>query len=204
MATQQASPSAPTAGSGDLPYGRVAIVLHWTIAALILTQIGLGWYMNEVLPDHSPAQAAVESLHISLGLTTFVLVLVRIGWRLVKPPPPLPASLPAWERLLVRATHLLVYLLILALPLTGWAMVSLHNGPIPFWGLPWPHLPGVAHLAGANTRPLRKTLQAIHTNTLIWIVLASLVLHVAGALKHQFDGNPVVWRMAPFLKPGAR
>ena len=55
---------------GERRYGAVSIALHWTIAILILTQIGLGWYMNEVLPDHTPAQDQIESLHISLGLTT--------------------------------------------------------------------------------------------------------------------------------------
>jgi cytochrome b561 len=182
-------------------YGNVAAGLHWIIALLILVQIGLGWTMNEWVPDHSPIQRSIEGVHISLGLTTLLLVLVRIGWRLAKPNPPFPVDLAPWERALATASHLVFYLLILALPLTGWAMVSLHNGPISFWGLPWPHLPGVAHLAGANPRPFRKSLQLIHTNWLIWVVLANLALHVAGALKHQFDGHPVLWRIVPFLKP---
>lgn len=181
----------------DQRYGTVAMVLHWTIAALILVQIGLGWYMNELLPDHSAAQDRITSLHISIGLTTLLLVLVRIGWRLINPPPPMPLDLAGWERALAGATHVLFYVLILALPLTGWAMVSLGKGGISFWGLPWPHLPGMGHLAGANPRALRKLLQRTHTNILIWIVLANLALHVAGALKHQFDGHPVLWRMLP-------
>jgi cytochrome b561 len=188
---------------GARRYGAVSIALHWTIAALILLQIGLGWYMNEVLPDHTPAQAAVETLHISVGLTVLLLVLVRIGVRLTHPAPPLPAAMSAPEKLAANAVHLLFYLLMLALPLTGWAMVSVRGHPILFWGLPWPALPGLGFLAGPDHKPLRESLQQVHTDTLVWIVLGSLALHVAGALKHQFDGHPVLWRMLPFLKPPA-
>jgi cytochrome b561 len=202
MATADAQ--SPAGAAGDRRYGAASIVLHWTIAALILTQIGLGWYMNEVLPDHSPAQAAVQSLHISVGLTTLLLVLVRIGVRLAHPAPPLPAGFPLWERILARTTHVLFYLLILALPLTGWAMVSLRKPPISFWGLNWPRMPGLAPFAGQAHRAFQHGLQHVHVYILIWIVLINLALHVAGALKHQFDGKPVLWRMAPFIGPRPR
>jgi cytochrome b561 len=106
-------------------YGQLSIALHWTIALAILVQIGLGWCMNEALPDHSPAQAAVQAIHVSLGLTILLLVLVRIGVRLTHPAPPPPSDLAAWERILAQASHILFYVLMLALPLTGWALVSL-------------------------------------------------------------------------------
>lgn len=190
--------------TGDpLRYGTAAMVLHWTLAVLILVQIGLGWIMNELLPDHSPRQTFVEGVHISLGLTILLLVLVRIGIRLAKPPPPLPAGMPAWERGLSGASHLLFYVLMLAMPLTGWALVSLAAHPISFWGLPWPHLPGVGALFGSPPpKAVRHQLSHIHVYILIWIVLLNLALHVAGAIKHQFDGRPVFWRMTG-LKPPA-
>ncbi|MBV9511865.1 MAG: cytochrome b/b6 domain-containing protein [Caulobacteraceae bacterium] len=191
--------------SRDRAYGRTAIVLHWLIAALILIQIGLGWWMNEVLPDHSPAQASIVSIHISLGLTILLLVLVRIGVRLANRPPALPAELPAWEVYLARASHLLFYLLMLALPLTGWVMVSLGPRPIAFWGLPWPHLPGVGLLFGSPAPHwAHHELSHIHVYILIWIILINLALHVAGALKHQFDGKPVLWRMTRLQAPASR
>jgi cytochrome b561 len=183
-------------------YSAAAIVLHWTIALLILVQIALGWTMNEWLPDHSPRQAFVEGVHISLGLTILLLVLVRIGLRLVRRPPPLPLGMPAWERALATASHLLFYILLLILPLTGWALVSLSAHPISFWGLPWPHLPGVGALLGSPApKAVRHQLSHIHVYILIWIVLLNLALHVAGALKHQFDGRPVLWRMAGWKRP---
>ncbi len=160
--------------------------------------------MNHVLPDHSPAQEAVERLHISIGLTALLLILVRIGVRLTHPAPPLPVGLQRWERVLARASHWLFYLLMLALPLTGWAIVSMRPIPIGFWTLEgWPKLPGLAGLAGQAHRPLRHTLLQFHTDYLVWIILANLALHIAGALKHQFDGSPVLWRMLPFkaLRP---
>ena len=194
----------PPSGRAGLGYSPVAVFLHWTIAALILIQIGLGWYMNEVLPDHSPAQAGIEGIHISLGLTILLLVLARIAWRLTHPAPPMPAGLAVWERALANASHLLFYLLMLIMPLTGWALVSLGTHPISFWGLPWPHLPGVGAILGSPApRPVRKELAHIHVYILIWVVLVNLALHVAGALKHQFDGHPVLWRMTGGKPPRA-
>lgn len=202
--TTSPSKEAGSRFDSDRRYNSVAIVLHWTIALLILVQMGLGWYMNEWLPDHSAAQAAIETLHVSLGLTTFLLILVRIGVRLSHPAPPLPAGLHGWERVLAGGSHWLFYGLMLALPLTGWAMVSIGHRPIGFWGLQWPHLPRFSGMGKAEGHVLRETLQNFHTYVLIWLVLGNLALHVAGALKHQFDGHPVLWRMLPLLKrPGA-
>jgi cytochrome b561 len=195
----------PTRSTGlsERRYSLAAIVLHWTIAALILTQIGLGWYMNEVLPDHTPAQDQVEGLHISLGLLTLLFILLRIAIRIIHRPPPLPPEMAGWERVLAQATHAAFYVLMLALPLTGWMMVSAHPEAIHFFGLGFPHMPGVAGLLAQGGKPLRHTLQWLHTYVFIWIILVTLALHVAGALKHQFDGHPVLWRMIPGLKPRA-
>ncbi len=185
----------------DVRYGGIAIALHWTLAILILLQVVLGWWMNEWVPDHSPIQKTIEGVHISVGLSVLLLVLFRIVWRLTHRPPPLPPGIAAWERGLAGAGHILFYILMLALPLTGWAMVSMHaGGHVSFWGLPWPELPGMAQIGGANPRPLRGALQLFHTNLLIWVILANLALHIAGALKHQFDGHPVLPRMWPMRR----
>jgi cytochrome b561 len=193
----------PTASGQRGRYATIAMALHWTIAALILTQIGLGWYMNEVLPDHSPAQDQIQTLHISIGLTTLMLIAARIGVRLAFPPPPLPAGLQGWEKALAGFGHGLFYLLMILLPLSGWALVSVHKGPISFWGLNWPKLPGLGFLKTPDHKSWREALQASHTTVFIYIILANLALHVAGALKNQFDGQPVLWRMIPFMRrPG--
>jgi cytochrome b561 len=183
-------------------YTTAAIWLHWTIATLLLLQIALGWIMNEVLPDHTPNQELAQNIHISLGLTILILVAVRIIVRLTHAPPHLPAGTPGWERFLSNTVHFVFYVLMLVIPLTGWALVSLGNQPISFWGLPWPHLPGVHAVMGNPVpKPSHQALKHIHVYVMIWIFFLNLSLHVAGALKHQFDGRPVLWRMTCLRRP---
>ena len=204
MSTDPLAPwgAVPTAGpvldAGR--YSRIAMALHWTLAVLILGQIVLGWYMNEWIPDHTAYQDQVEGIHIELGLTILLLVLVRIGVRLAVRPPALPADLAPWENHLAHAAHILFYVLMVVLPLTGWALVSAGPDPISFWGLTWPHLPGLSFMVGPTHKAARHLMKSVHTDYLIWIILANVVLHVAGALKHQFDGHPVLWRMIPWMK----
>ncbi|MGH7023567.1 MAG: cytochrome b [Caulobacteraceae bacterium] len=190
-----------SAGRAVRRYDQVSIILHWLIAAMVVVQLCLGWYMNEVLPDHSAAQASVRAVHISWGLTILILVLIRIAWRLTHWPPPLPSAMPLWERIFARFTHVLFYLLLLVLPLTGWSIVSLTGHPIHFWGLPWPRLPGVGLIFGSPpTKAVRHALAHTHVFILIWIVVVTLALHVAGALWLQFRGPRVLWRMT-WMKP---
>lgn len=192
-----------TGAEGGRRYSATAIFLHWAVAILILVQIGLGWYMNEVLPDHSPAQDQVQDIHVTIGLTVLILVLIRIGVRLLQPVPPPPEGMAGWEKALAHLTHWLFYALILIMPLTGWALVSVRHEDIPFWGLQWPAMPGLANLPRPEVRAVGHQLKHIHVYILIWIALINLALHVAGALKHQFDGHPVLWRMLPMLRPRA-
>jgi cytochrome b561 len=192
--TQVAKPARVAMLDGDR-YALSAIVLHWTIAVLIVIQLFLGWWMNEWVPDHSPLQDQIQWIHVSLGITILLLVLVRIAVRLAKPPPPEPSDIPGWERPLISFTHTLFYVLLIVIPLTGWAIISLSKEGPSLWGIPWPRLPGLGFLA--HNRAWRHDLKSIHTFWLIWLVLLNLALHVAGALKHQFDGHPVLWRMLP-------
>jgi cytochrome b561 len=188
---------APTTAPATSRYDAVSIALHWSIAALVVLQLGLGWTLNELVPDHSPVQAQILSVHISTGATILILTLARIGWRLANPAPPLPADMPLWERVFAGATHVLFYVLLLALPLTGWAIVSIHPGAMHVWGIPWPKLPGLGFMATPDHKAWRRELTHIHVYILIWIALITLVMHVAGALWRQFAGHSVLWRMAP-------
>jgi cytochrome b561 len=184
-----------TLGS-EARYARAAILLHWTIALLIVVQVFLGWWLNEWVPDHSPIQDQITAVHISLGLTILLLVLVRIGVRLTHRPPPQPVASPAWERIVAGFTHLLFYALMLILPLSGWALVSIGKHPIEFWGLPWPRLPGAVAVFGSPApKAVHKALMHFHVYILIWIVVLNLALHVAAAVWHQVVGRPVLQRM---------
>lgn len=181
-------------------YGRVAQVLHWTIALLVVLQIALGWYMGDL--EDRAARRVLEGRHISIGITILLLTLIRIGWALTHRRPALPSGMPGWERGLARATHILFYVLLLAMPLSGWIMESVGPRPISFWGVPWPHFPGLAAmLAGQDTEAFKDTVESLHGAPLVWSMICLIGLHVAGALKHQFDGHPILWRMVPGLKP---
>ena len=188
------------AGREPRRYSSLSTALHWAIALLIFVQIGLGWYFNEVLPDHSPAQDQVQDFHVSLGLTTLLLILVRLGSRFFVPMPQLPPDLPRWENRLAHAVHILLYVLMLALPLSGWLLLTVRHAPIPFWGIDWPALPGLEAYTGRAHRAFGQAAKHFHIFIMIWIALGLIGLHVAGAIKHQFDGHPVLWRMIPFLK----
>ena len=185
-------------------YSAISMGLHWMIALLIFVQIGLGWYFNEALPDHSPAQDRIQDIHVSLGLTTLLLILVRIVSRFFIAMPPLPRDLPKWENRLAQVAHVLLYALMLVLPLSGWLLLTFRHAPIPFWGFHWPALPDLAAIAPADSRSFSRAVKHFHIFTLIWAALGLVGLHVAGAVKHQFDGHAVLWRMIPFLRPPKR
>ncbi len=180
-------------------YSRVAKFLHWSIAILALLQIALGWYMGEV--EDRGVRRMLEGRHISIGITILLLTVARIGWSLTHPRPPLPQTIPRWERGLAHATHTLFYMLLLILPLSGWIMESVGTRPVPFWGLTWPHFPGLdGMLAGRDSEAFKDTVEDLHGTPLVWSMVALIVLHIGGALKHQFDGRPVLWRMVPGMK----
>ena len=167
-------------------YSRVAIAFHWTIAALIVFNLWLG-LAHEALPKGWQ----VMPVHKSIGLTVLALTLGRIGWRLAHPAPPLPGDLRPWERLAAKASHLLLYALMLALPLTGWAMSS---GPKRY-PLSWFGLVDVPYLPmSADAAKLGHDAHGLFG----WAMIALLLLHVGAALRHHFVlRDNVLARMTP-------
>src|SRR5688572_11653385 len=118
-------------------YSTVAIVLHWLIALTLAFQLALGWAMPE-----GPSGFDEYQLHKSVGVTILVLTLARLAWRLTHRPPP-PVEL-GWGGFLAKSVHTGFYVFLIAMPLTGWAIVSTSRIEVPtvLWGvLPWPHLP---------------------------------------------------------------
>jgi cytochrome b561 len=183
-------------------YSGVAIALHWTIAALLLTNIGLAWWFNTL---KGGAQIEPIQWHKSFGITILVLSVARLAWRLAVPAPKLPVYVTGWEMWLAKTVHVLFYVVMLGMPLSGWAMVSASSlikvFPIKLFHLiPWPAMSFLTNL------PHDQMKQAHHLFALTHGLLAKLaygliVLHVAGALKHQFISNDdVVARMIPFLR----
>lgn len=162
-----------------VPYTAVAISLHWLIALLIFGGFGLGWYMHEL--PLSPQKLKLYSWHKWIGVTVFGLVLLRAAWRTRHPPPPLPASVPLWQRRASAASHALLYGLMIVIPLSGWLYSSASGFPTVYLGIPALTLPDLVE----KDKLLAASLKTVH----LWLnyLLAALVsLHVAAALKHQF------------------
>ncbi|HEY2707678.1 MAG TPA: cytochrome b [Caulobacteraceae bacterium] len=182
-------------------YSSVSIALHWLIALLILTNIGLAWYFGTL---KGPEAIPPVQLHKSIGITVLLLSLVRIGWRLTHPAPALPEHMAGWEKFAARATHLVFYGLMLGLPLSGWAMVSASplikvHPTVLFTVVPWPTFPFLP-ADHDQLHALRKLFAFTHEK-LAWLAYATIVLHVVAALKHHvIDRDDVLSRMLPFLR----
>lgn len=176
-------------------YSAGAVALHWLTAAAFAFQIGLGWRMDG---PRGPETFAVFQLHKSVGITILLLTLVRIGWRLTHRPPPYPATLRPLDIALARTVHAAFYLLLLGLPLSGWLIVSSSKVAVPtflYGTIPWPHVPGVAALGAAHKATINDLAARTHV-VLVWSALAAILLHVAGALKHQlFERGDYLARM---------
>ena len=180
-------------------YSSVAIILHWTIAAALALQIVLGWRIGDV---EGVTRTAVLQLHKTIGVTILVLTVVRMIWRMTKKPPAMDSSLTPIERFASHWVHMGFYAALMALPLTGWAMVSAQRvGAMKLLGgLRWPDFPIVTALPGDLQDTLADLLDKSHS-ALVWVMLGLIALHVAGALKHHYiSKDPTVSRMAPVAR----
>lgn len=188
-------------------YSTVAMVLHWAIAIAIVGLIAAGTWMADAIkvPETQGLAFSVYQWHKSLGLAVLVLSVLRLAWRFVKPPPPLPASMPGWERTLAGVSHTAFYVLMIGMPLLGWAMVSASPLGLPtivFGLFEWPHIPFLADLE--DKKPVEDALKTAHMAG-GYLLAGLLVLHVGAALKHHFvSRDDVLARMVPGVKAPAR
>jgi cytochrome b561 len=175
-------------------YGAVAQAFHWLIAALIVTQFVLA-NMADDLPIGAH-KLALLARHKSFGMTVLMLAILRLLWRLRNPPPELPPHMTPLERKLARATHVAFYVLLFAMPITGWLMSSAKNYSVSWFGLfTWPNLIGKNEAAFDLLRSTHDTLSGV--------LFAIAVLHILAALKHHFwNKDDVLSRMLPLRKPG--
>jgi len=189
-------------------YTKTAKVLHWLIAIGIFIMFGIGWFMAD-LPKDVPKQTAFDvfdlgiytwqsaeaisprnfyfNLHKSVGVTIFALIIIRVLWRFSHKPPALLASYKEFERKLAKGTHYLLYLLMVALPLSGLIMVIYGK-----YGVKWF---GIDLFGGLDSKPMRDAFKEVH-EIIGLIILAVLALHILGALKHKFiDKDETLSRM---------
>src|SRR5690349_5892204 len=171
-------------------WGSISKTLHWLIVLLIINQ----WVIAERAEALPLGAAKLQALswHKSFGMTIFALALVRLVWRWLNPVPTLDGKARGWERLLAHLSHLLLYGLIFAMPLTGWLMSSARNFPVSWFGqFQFPDLV-------SPDKALYEQMNGLHGSLFAALVVVAL-LHIAGALKHHFiDRNDVLKRMLPF------
>ncbi|HEU4517661.1 MAG TPA: cytochrome b [Steroidobacteraceae bacterium] len=180
------------ARNSSVRYGWVAQVLHWGIVALLVVQVTLG-----KLADSLPIgleRLVMMARHKSFGITILGLAVIRLAWRWFDSPPPEP-PMPRWQAVAARLNHWALYVLLFALPLTGWLMSSAANRPASWFGLL--QLPDFI----APDEGLEEAFETAH-ELLVNALFVLVGLHVAAALKHQFlDRDGLLLRMLPWRGP---
>lgn len=169
-------------------YGYLAQLLHWLLGLLILGLIGMGWWMVG-LGFYDPWYHRAPELHKTLGMLALVLAVLRIGWAISERPPGLVESLHAWEKLAATAAHHLLYLVTLAIPVTGYLISTARGEGIDLYG--WWEVPALLPAEKG-----REEWAGVLHAYLAYGTLALVGLHASAALKHQFiDRNGTLRRM---------
>jgi cytochrome b561 len=156
-------------------YGASAIALHWILALLVLVLYGIGWYMVEI-PKGTPPVAYWYNLHKSIGIVAALPVLLLIAWRVTHAPPPLPGSLAAWQARAAHVNHVLFYICLVVLVVSGFIESNFTKFGIRFFGYPLPRL-------FAEDKSLYWIFNRIHVYT-SYFFAALVAVHIAAALKH--------------------
>lgn len=170
-------------------YTPTAMALHWIVALLIFAAFPLGVYMHDL--PLSPTKLQLYSYHKWIGVTVFMLAVLRVVWRATHTPPPLPENLPQWEKSVSHLTHLALYGLILIVPLSGWLMSSAKGVQTVWFGiLPLPDLVG-------KDKALGELLTEVHEGLNLCLFLL-IGMHIAAVIKHKFiDRDQILERMLP-------
>ena len=173
-------------------YGSLARFLHWAIVLLIVPQYFIAEAAEELPKGLERLQ--LMDWHKSLGMLVLLLTLARIGWKIVNRGLPGPIGNP-WQRKAAAAGHGLLYLLVLAQPISGWAMSSAANFPVTLFG--WFQFPALV----AENDALHEALEEVHEVLFCSLVTVAAV-HIAAALYHHFMlKDSVLRRMSPFSRP---
>lgn len=173
--------------NAETRYTRTAIALHWLLAVLIFGGFGLGLYMHDL--PFSPQKLKLYSWHKWIGVSVFLLLLIRGLWRITHRPPPLPSGMPAWQRRAAHFSHGGLYLLMFVIPLSGWLMSSASGYKLVYFGIiPLPDLLD-------KNKAVAEVLVEVH-EILAFTLAALVAVHAAAAIKHQFiDHDGTLMRM---------
>ena len=183
------------AGRGvSVGYGRVARLFHWITLLLVLVMIPVGIVMTQEIPR--PLQDRLFILHKGLGPIVFLVVVLRLAWRWISPPPPLPDSVPPLQRKASAAVHALLYVFLLVMAVSGYVRVTTGGFPTEF--LNWIGIPPLL----PKSEPVAEVAKAVHATAILGLLLL-IAVHVAAALYHGLvlrDG--VFSRMWPPFSTG--
>lgn len=161
----------------EIRFGVVAQFFHWAIVALIITQ----YTLVEIFDDMPLGMAKIRMIgyHKAVGMTVLMLAVPRLIWRWINPVPTLPGNLKPYERHLAHISHFLLYLLIFAIPLSGWIMSSVAKIPVSYFG--WFTFPDFIGQHKSLVDPVKEVHEVLNV-----ILLVTVTVHVAAALKHHF------------------
>ena len=172
-------------------WGLVTRSLHWLMALMIAVQVPLGFQMVKAydawLAGHGDTELvmALSRAHNTNGFLILILVVLRLSWRLNNPTPEMPAALAAWQRLTARATHTVLYGLLIVFPLTGWATLSAYDGKFPIFFFGWDHVFRIVPQVKKGAPFDSDFFTTIHVTC--WKIGAVVIsMHVIAALWHQF------------------
>lgn len=172
-------------------WGGMAKTLHWLMALAIIGNGVLGWVMDGM--PRGMTKIEVFAIHKSIGLTVLALLVLRLAWRFIDRAPR-DEPMPAWQRIAAHATHGLLYVLMLAIPLSGWLYNSARG-----YALQWFKLFNLPALTEKNEELAQWAIDA-HV-WMAWLIAALLVAHVGGALVHHaFERDNTLLRMLPFAR----
>ena len=175
-------------------YGTFSIGIHWLMLILIAAVYAC-MELRGIFPKGSDSREMMKTWHFMMGLSVFVLAVLRVVLNLTTPVPDIKPDPPRWQKLLARLMHVALYALMLGRPLAGWLLLSSAGKPIPFFGLQLPALIG-------ESKTLTKSIKEIHeTGATVGYFLIGL--HAAAALYHHYGvRDDTLLRMIPRRKSG--
>ena len=157
-------------------YTSTAKFLHWLVAAFVFVQVSLGFWMIGIPKAPPGIRAYWFNVHKSIGITLGLVILVRLLWRLTHRAPPLPGTVPAWQRVAAKTSHALLYVCMIVMPVSGYLGSSFTKYPIKYFGYTLPHW-------GWEAPVLKELMSQVHFATVV-IFVTLIVIHISAALKH--------------------
>ena len=181
--------AAPEVSEQPSRYTRIAIALHWVLAIGLIYQLWLGVWMGDIPKTPPGLRAEWFNWHKSIGIILGLLIVLRGLWRLTHRPPTLPDSLPVWQTLAAHVNHALLYVCMVAMPVSGFLGSSFTAYPIKFFGTPLPRL-------WEASPEMKDIFSTIHTSC-SYIFIATIAVHVLAALWHVMRRDGIAKRMLP-------